>query len=401
MITPPLVQEPRPAMSGFGQEEFVFLTCQHGAEPSIKTHLLGAGKPYRLAFSRPGLLTFKLETAGAPIPRHWLIRQSGYALGTVKDEDAEALVQRSLALAGTDWECMHVFQRDLSLPGIRGFEPGPTELTEVVKGLFQSAISAQHPRSLNTSVSPLGSKVLDVVLIEPNQWLIGYHLAEERFQCWPGGSFPVAAPPEMISRAYLKMSEAVAWSGLPIESGDAIVEIGSAPGGACQRLLDLGLVVTGVDPAEMDPLIASHERFTHWRSKSAGLKRRQFAKFRWLAADANVAPNYTLDAVEDIVTYPSSAFEGLLLTFKLSSYELAEKMPEYLGRIGSWGFPRVEVRQLASNRRECCVVAGRGADWKRPSRALAVQQANRANADKRRARAAKKRAAAEAESPNS
>lgn len=161
----------------------------------------------------------------------------------------------------------------------------------------------------------------------------------------------------MVSRAYLKIAEALAWSQLPVRPGDKIVEIGSTPGGSCQRLLDVGLDVTGVDPAEMDPLILEHPRFEHWRSKAAGLKRRLFSRFKWLTADANVAPNYTLEVVEDIVTYPTSRFKGLLLTFKLSSYDMLEQVEASAERIRSWGFADVRIRQLASNRRECCVAA--------------------------------------------
>ena len=144
---------------------------------------------------------------------------------------------------------------------------------------------------------------------------------------------------------------------MPVRPGDKVVEIGSAPGGSCQRLLDIGLEVTGVDPAEMDPLLLEHPRFEHWRSKAAGMKRKLYGRFKWLTADANVAPNYTLEVVEDIVTYPTSRFQGLLLTFKLSSYDMLEQIDASVERIRSWGFSDVRVRQLASNRRECCVAA--------------------------------------------
>lgn len=169
----------------------------------------------------------------------------------------------------------------------------------------------------------------------------------------------MAEPPVMVSRAYLKMAESLAWSGLPFQAGDQVVEIGSAPGGAAQRLLDLGMFVTGIDPAEMDPVILEHTRFQHWRSKSSGIKRRNYHKFKWLVADANVAPNYTLDCVGDIVSYPSSRLQGLILTLKLSSYDLLDQLGNYLDRIRGWGFTRVQARQLGHNRRELCVVAAR------------------------------------------
>lgn len=391
MMTPPLVQEPFPSTERIGKEEFVFLVCQQGAETPLKSQLLAAGGPLRLAFSRPGVLTFKLGAEDAAVPQGWLIRQSGYAFRTIKGANATELVAQALELAGSDWDAVHVFQRDPHLPGMRGFEPGATELTHAVGSLFAKAFEAINQEPSINSICPLGSRVLDILLVEPDQWLIGHHRATERHQCWPGGAYPLPTAAEMVSRAYYKMSEAVAWSDLPIESGDAIVEIGSAPGGSCQRLLDLGLKVTGLDPAEMDPMILEHERFEHWRSKSSAVRRKNFAKFRWLAADANVTPSYTLDAVEDIVNYPTSGFEGLILTLKLTDYSLADDMLAYIQRVRSWGFERVEVRQLATNRREFCLVAQRGAGWKRPSRVAANQQAAKANANKRRARAARKR----------
>jgi 23S rRNA (cytidine2498-2'-O)-methyltransferase len=85
--------------------------------------------------------------------------------------------------------------------------------------------------------------------------------------------------------------------------------------------------------------------------------RRAFRKIRWLTADMNVAPTFTLDAIEAIVTYPEVNVRGLLLTLKLPEWSLADHLPEYLERIRSWGYNIVRARQLQYNRRECCVAA--------------------------------------------
>lgn len=315
----------------------------------------------RLAFSRPGLATFKTsDQQPTQLSDSWLARVAGEGLGNVRGKSAEELVPQILALSPNDFQAIHIFERDRALPGTRGFEPGPSELTEAIGKVFADAIRTAGIRvPLINSTCPIGSKILDVILVEPDQWLIGTHTATEIQHCWPGGVYPVAAPAEMVSRAYLKIAEAVAWSQLPIRPGDRVVEIGSAPGGSCQRLLDIGLEVTGVDPAEMDELILRHPRFEHWRSKAAGMKRKMYSKFKWLTADANVAPNYTLAVVEDIVNYPTSRFQGLLLTIKLSSYELSDQVDAAAEQIRGWGFSQVKIRQLASNRRECCIAAQR------------------------------------------
>jgi 23S rRNA (cytidine2498-2'-O)-methyltransferase len=71
----------------------------------------------------------------------------------------------------------------------------------------------------------------------------------------------------------------------------------------------------------------------------------------------NVAPRYTLDTVEAIVTHREVNIRGLLLTLKLLDWDLAERIPEYLERIRSWGYAQVRARQLAHNRQEICVTA--------------------------------------------
>ena len=344
---------------------FLFAVCQQGAEKVLKQAWLSQHTELALAFSRPGLITFKLNGPLPHLPQHLLARQVGWSLGPVRGPSAEAMLDEAIALAGRDWQAIHIFERDHGLPGVFGFEPGLTPLCDSIGEVFQNRLESssddaigQRRFSINQP-SDIGSRVLDIVVVEPDSWLIGYHLAEQRHQCWPGGVYPQSLDQPVISRAYYKMAEAVAWSGLPIQAGDHVVELGSSPGGASQRLLDLGLKVTGVDPAEMDPDLLEHPRFEHWRSKTAGLKKKLFSKFRWLACDANVAPNYTLDMVEDIVTYPSNDIEGMLLTFKLTSYELIDTFPDLFSRIRNWGYSRVEARQLATNRQECIVVAER------------------------------------------
>jgi 23S rRNA (cytidine2498-2'-O)-methyltransferase len=71
----------------------------------------------------------------------------------------------------------------------------------------------------------------------------------------------------------------------------------------------------------------------------------------------NVAPQYTLDAVEAIVTHPRVNIRGLLLTLKLPEWELASCLPEYVARIRGWGYNVVRARQLQYDRREVCVAA--------------------------------------------
>ena len=89
------------------------------------------------------------------------------------------------------------------------------------------------------------------------------------------------------------------------------------------------------------------------------MRRREFRDVKYLAADVNVAPTYTLDTVEAIVTHADVNIRGLILTLKFLEWKLADELPQYLDRIRSWGYRQVRDRQLHHNRQEVCVAAKR------------------------------------------
>ena len=199
-----------------------------------------------------------------------------------------------------------------------------------------------------------GDRVLDVVLVEPSHWFVGTHEASNWPARWPGAVQPIQPKYEPISRAYYKAAEAITWSGFDLQPGDLAVEIGSAPGGACGRLLELGLRVMGVDPAEMDPRIQQHPKFQHVRARGGDLPRRQFRGAKWMLVDSNVKPEKTLTTIQNIVTHRHSDFQGLLITLKIGDYKAADQIDQWFDTILQWKPQQVEVRQLARNKCEVC-----------------------------------------------
>ena len=389
-----------------GPPEFIFVTCQIGAEAALKAELARDRPTFRFAYSRPGFLTFKLP------PDHGLhdtcelgavfARAAGFSLGKATGATAAERAATVWQQAGErPYTRLHVWQRTKRLvasgqgPGARGQSESDLSEDETVETLqsppplspggilatadetaaeAEQAILALWPTapassSLATSHWPLatapspgvatrpGDLVLDCVLVEPEQWWLGFHRAHDVPSCRPGGLFLDPLPPEAVSRAYLKMEEALAWSRLPVRRGDVCVEIGSAPGGSAQALLRRGARVIGIDPADMDERVLAEPNFAHWKKRGADVRRREFRTVRWLMADMNVAPQYTLDTVEAIVIHESVHVAGLLLTLKLLDWSLAAEIPKYLDRIRSWGFKEVLARQLHHNRHEICVAA--------------------------------------------
>jgi 23S rRNA (cytidine2498-2'-O)-methyltransferase len=346
--------------------EFLFVTCQVGAAGALKEELGRRLPGCRLAFSRPGFLTFKLPE-GHRLPADVdlqlvFARAYGFSLGKAAASSLDELAQSAWQVYGArPFRRIHAWQRDLAEPGEYGFEPSITPAA-----LEAHAALLRHcprPEKLAAEAGDLlrparrGDFVFDCVLMEADQWWIGHHRVSSVASYWPGGMNRLELPAHAVSRTWLKMEEALRWSQLPIPRGARVAEIGSAPGGASQALLARGLIVTGIDPAAMDAAVLEHPHFTHIRRRSTQVRRREFRKIRWLTADMNVAPNYTLDAVEGIVTHPEVHIRGLLLTLKLPQWKLAAHIPEYLDRIRGWGYNLVSARQLQHNRLEICVAA--------------------------------------------
>ncbi len=352
---------------------FLWTCCQAGAESALKLEVQAAWPDFRLAFSRPGLVTFKIPD-GSSLPANFDLRSTfartyGKSLGRCQGEQVAELVPQLWELvADLPVRQIHCWQRDELLPGERGFVPGVSELSqEIGKAIVDGRPGDQPPLPLNEIARP-GDLVLDCLLSDPGVWMVGTHEAASIVSRWPGGVFPGELPEHAVSRAYLKMEESLAWSRLPISSGDCVVEIGSAPGGSCQSLLDHGLQVIGIDPAEMDEVVLAQEGMRHIRKRASEVRRRELKAAKWLTSDANVAPKFTLDAVEPIVTHESIHIRGMLLTLKLSDFKLAGELSTYLDRIRSWGFQHVKSRQLAQNRREICVLALRSRSMLREPR---------------------------------
>jgi len=342
---------------------FLFVTCQVGAERALKSEMARLGPRFHFAYSRPGFLTFKLP-AGHNLSDDFELpsvfaRASGFSLGKTVASSLEARAAEAWQIAGgQSYDALHVWQRDSAPCKDRGFEPHQTPAACEA----ETAIREQGDRLLGTTahltrIARPGQRVLDCILVEPAEWWIGTHCAASGETCLPGGLCEIALPSGAVSRAYLKMEEALVWSGLPLAKGQRVVEIGCAPGGASQALLGHGVHVVGIDPAEVDPVVAAHPRFTHVQKRGSDVRRREFRGVTWLTADMNVAPQYTLDTVEAIVTHPTVEIQGLLLTLKLLDWELAEHIPEYLDRIRGWGYAYVRAKQLAHNRQEICVAA--------------------------------------------
>jgi 23S rRNA (cytidine2498-2'-O)-methyltransferase len=354
--------------------QFVFMTCRAGAEAALKQEVAHAEPAWRPSFSRPGFLTFK-NASEQPIDNRRMAEGSwtfaytqGISLGRLTGSQLADMVRRfwkhpdvaAIATSGATID-LHVWQREPESGEDEDLDTFVTPLCREIEFAIRGAAPEQSTLvreiAAHRKASARNCRVLDVVVVEPNEWWIGYHQAVKTAERWPGGAIPVRLPSHAVSRAYAKLEEAIQWSGFPLSPGDECVEVGCAPGGASQALLDRGLFVTGIDPAEVDPVLLEHPRFRHLKKRGSDVRRREFEGVRWLVADMNIAPQGTLDEVEAIVGHPDVSIRGLVLTLKISEWNVAEQLPKFVERVRGWGYRDVRCRQLVTGGQEICLVA--------------------------------------------
>jgi len=338
---------------------FLFAGCQIGAEAALKTEMARNWPAFRFSFSRPGFLTFKLPAgfaADADLDlRSTFVRCSGQSCGQIESDSLTERVAafRSL-LEDHALQFVHVWHREMTTNNDCNHNAKQT--MRAVSETVSAIRAASEKWSVNEIARP-GALVADCVLVEPDRWWIGLHRANSVCARWPGGAYPTEIPSSAVSRAYIKMAEALAWSRMPIHRNDFGVELGSAPGGSSQFLLEQGMRVVGIDPADIHADVLAHPNFLHRRCRGRDLKRREFQGFRWLFSDSNVAPQHTLDTVEGIVTHRLVNVHGMLLTLKLPDWSLANDLPQLMDRIRGWGYGHVKARQLSHAGQEVCVFA--------------------------------------------
>ena len=334
------------------------ICCACGAEKPVKESMASGG--WRLAFSRPGFVTAK-QDGPAALPDGPFVRTASHSISSARDADAASLLDQFAEKLSQHSESqhpfdhLHVWPKDRVPIGRFGFEPG---IDEVSRAVADAAFQRLKEQFLNCDapnrIAASGDRVLDLVLVDPSHWFLGWHQASDWPSRWPGGVQPISPAHEPISRAYYKAAEAITWSGFDLREGDLAVEIGSAPGGACGRLLELGLQVIGIDPADMDERIARHPKFRHLRARAGDLPRKEFRSAKWLLVDSNVKPDKTLVTIRNIVSHRYSEIEGLLITLKIGDYEAASLIDRWTSEIEQWQPKRIRVRQLARNKVEVC-----------------------------------------------
>jgi len=373
---------------------FLFITCQAGAEKLLKAELGRTHPEMRLAFSRPGLVTFK-SANGAVVPsisiESSFARTYGVSVGQVTTAAEICELAQRVAMTSRPL-CLHVWCRDQG--GKRADHPlAVAERLERVASLRSELLLSAPDLWSSSEMAAEGEMVLSVIVGEVDEkYFVGLHAhtasrvegeetpgagrrSPSRRAHVPhaGGVFPglEELPAEAPSRAYLKIEEAIRWAdeAVDVRAGDVALEVGSAPGGAVHALLERGLSVHGIDPSPVDrehaPVVSSHPCFTVYKAKLGqwGLLEQLPRDVDWLLCDANIAPEEAVPHLAEMCTRFSPRLKGIFYTCKLGKklwgnptrlLDELERVKVHLG--ASAEFVSFDCVQLTANRQELLVL---------------------------------------------
>jgi 23S rRNA (cytidine2498-2'-O)-methyltransferase len=324
--------------------DFVFATCLPGLEPALKLDLARARPELRLAYSRPGLVTFKSPRAVAPDdpPGSVFAWVWGQSIGPLGGDPADPAIRAQLAAIGANR--VHAF--------FRGLGDGPIDLAGLAPWQALGPGGPAEPGELiaDAIVAPIADDPV---------WL-GVHRHDRLRSPHAGGAIPVVVPGDAPSRAYAKIEEAIAWADLAVAPGQVALEIGAAPGGAALALARRGLEVWAVDTGALAPQVAALPSIHHLATKVGALRWEELpARIDWLLVDVNLAPQVALHEVRRLMPRLVGALRGAVFTLKLNDWAFVAELPALVDRIRQMGLADVRLRHLPSNRRELCAVACR------------------------------------------
>ena len=126
-----------------------------------------------------------------------------------------------------------------------------------------AAIVLERSRAVENIRDP--KEILSVVCVGETS-NVGLSPAELNLSSWAGGKRRLARRPEQISRAELKLEEALEVFNFQLPTDGEALDLGAAPGGWARVMLEAGLRVTAVDPANLSSRLQLYgSRLTHCR----------------------------------------------------------------------------------------------------------------------------------------
>ncbi len=322
------------------ESEFCFALTNPGSEKALKREAEMLNPPWRAGYQRRGFVTFK---ADAPFTLDSLGVGLACARRLCLSMGRSATREEALAKLPAVDLVHHARYLDRLMQGVRdgGRLPRPAE----------------------------GQRIGTVVELGEGEFWSGVHRHTRAFSPDPAGDSGMPMPADSPSRAWLKLEEAARFFDLTFTRSDIAVELGCAPGGVVLALLNRGVSVIGVDPANMADAVMVHAVetredtprdkpwFYHCRKPAALTSKRDLGQgVTWFMSDMNQSPEVVLKECARFCAMAPS-IRGALITLKLTDLMQVAEKGQWFASLTAMGFRTIRLQQLAVHHREFALLA--------------------------------------------
>ena len=188
-------------------------------------------------------------------------------------------VQKTMALTNTAQDLVELATEIADLPTFSQLERGThfavqTRFVQTDKSSGERPFSSGHlNQELAAAFAEETGAIEDIkkpqiiisLLCTMDTAYVGISTGNENISAWPGGARHFAQTSEQVSRAEFKLLEALEYFDISLDAGERVLDLGAAPGGWTRLLLDAGMEVVAVDPANLDPRLKGRKSLEHYR----------------------------------------------------------------------------------------------------------------------------------------
>jgi len=222
--------------------------------------------------------------------------------------------------------------------------------------------SSKLKKELGSSLESIVGAIVDfanpskIVIVEifQNKAFINICQAEnikrkeiKKSRIYPKGQRP-------LNRAELKIKEALRYFDIIIKPEYRVLDLGAAPGGWTKVLSSLAKEIVSVDPAGLDPSVASIGNVMYLKCKAEELTNKKLGKFNVVTNDMNLSPSESagiMCRLNDLLVENGIA----IMTVKFVTRNRRTHLREATKCLGTF-YTDFEIRRLPHNRFETTVI---------------------------------------------
>jgi len=153
---------------------------------------------------------------------------------------------------------------DVSLQVWSTGEVGTGYRTDELRRALAEALTAR-----GITVARSGQEQILGAVVTPEEIVLGLNSRGSALSDWPGGQVRLSKPKGQISRSEFKLEELFRVHDFDVPEHGVAIDLGASPGGWTRILRQRGLTVWAVDPATLDPRIATDPKVHHVRMTAA------------------------------------------------------------------------------------------------------------------------------------